>query len=176
MALSKEKKQQVVSEVKDLLGSSKLTVVAKYQGTSVTAMQTLRREAKTDGTQVKVIKNRLFKLVIESDDRFKDIEKSIFNGQLLYAFNGEDEVAPAQALAKFAKTQPQIEFIGGLTGDGQLLSADDVKALANLPSKDTLRAQLAGTIAAPLSGFVNVLAGNVRGVLNVLNARADQLG
>ena len=176
MALSKEKKQQVVSEVKDLLGSSKLTVVAKYQGTSVTAMQTLRREAKTDGTQVKVIKNRLFKLVIESDDRFKDIEKSMFNGQLLYAFNGEDEVAPAQALAKFAKTQPQIEFIGGLTGDGQLLSADDVKALANLPSKDTLRAQLAGTIAAPLSGFVNVLAGNVRGVLNVLNARADQLG
>ena len=176
MALSKDKKQQVVSEVKDLLEASKLTVVAKYQGTSVGAMQTLRREAKTDGTQVKVIKNRLFKLVIEKDDRFKDVERSMFNGQLLYAFNSEDEVAPAQALAKFAKTQPQIEFIGGLTGDGQLLSADDVKALANLPSKDTLRAQLAGTIAAPLSGFVNVLAGNVRGVLNVLNARADQLG
>jgi len=61
------------------------------------------------------------------------------------------------------------------SSDGKFLAAEDVKVLAALPSKEQLRGQLVGTIAAPLSGFVNVLAGNVRGVLNVLSARADQL-
>jgi large subunit ribosomal protein L10 len=56
-----------------------------------------------------------------------------------------------------------------------LLSVDDVKALANLPSKEALRAQLAGTVAAPLSGFVNVLNANLRGFLNILDARAKQI-
>jgi large subunit ribosomal protein L10 len=95
---------------------------------------------------------------------------------LMYAFNAEDELAPAQALADFAKQQPQIEFIGGLNADGELLSAEDIKVLASLPSKQQLRAQLVGTVAAPLSGFVNIMSGNIRGVLNVLGARAEQLG
>jgi large subunit ribosomal protein L10 len=95
---------------------------------------------------------------------------------LLYAFNSEDEVAPAQNLQAFAKTNPTLEFVGAITADGQFMSAEDVKALANLPSKEQLRAMLVGTIAAPLSGFVNVLSGNIRGVLNVLNARAEALG
>ncbi|HEY1644864.1 MAG TPA: 50S ribosomal protein L10, partial [Candidatus Saccharimonadales bacterium] len=91
------------------------------------------------------------------------------------AFNSEDEVAPAQILASFAKTNPGIEFVGAFSSDGQFMVAEDVKILANLPSKDQLRAMLVGTLAAPLSGFANVLSGNVRGVLNVLNARSEQL-
>jgi large subunit ribosomal protein L10 len=169
MALSKDRKTEVVAEVGRLLVDSKLTVIAKYAGTSVKSLQALRAEAKQNGTKVSVVKNRL---VI----KFKDFDTSLLIGQLMYAFNADDEVAPAQVLANFAKSEPQIEFIGGINADGQLLSADDVKALASLPSKDQLRAQLVGTIAAPLSGFVNVLSGNVRGVLNVLNARAEQLG
>ncbi|OVE79140.1 hypothetical protein BVY00_01125, partial [bacterium G20] len=101
---------------------------------------------------------------------------SQLHGQLLYAFNSDDEVAPARALADFAKTNPQIEFVAAITAEGQLLEANAVKDLASLPTKDVLRAQLISTIAAPVSGFVNVLAGNVRGVLNVLNARAEALG
>jgi large subunit ribosomal protein L10 len=176
MALSKDKKQEVVSEVSELLKNSKLTVIAEYGGTSVGAMQNLRRQARDDGTQIKVVKNRLFKLALKSDQRFEGLEQSLLNGQLLYAFNSEDEVAPAASLANFARTETQIQFVGGLSADGQWLPAEDIKALASLPSKDQLRAQLAGTIAAPLSGFANVLAGNVRGVMNVLNARAEQLG
>ena len=176
MALSKDKKQEVVSEVSELLSNSKLTVIAEYGGTSVKAMQTLRAQARENGTQVKVVKNRLFKLALQADKRFEGVPSDLFNGQLLYAFNSDDEVAPASSLANFAKTETQVQFVGGLSSDGQFLSADDVRALASLPGKDQLRAQLVGTIAAPLSGFANVLAGNVRGVLNVLSARADQLG
>lgn len=175
MALSKQKKAEVISQVSELLEGSKLTVAAKYPGTSVQALQQLRSSSKAGGTQVRVIKNRLFKKALENS-KYGQLQPDFLQGQLLYAFNSQDEVAPAQNLAAFAKEQPQLEFVGGISGDGQLLSVDDIKALAALPGKDQLRAQLVGTIGAPLGGFVNVLSGNVRGVLNVLNARADQLG
>ena len=175
MALTKAKKQEVIEEVAKLLADSKLTVVAKYEGTSVKAMQQLRRDAKENGTAVKVIKNRLVKQALASNEVLKDVDSSQLVSQLLYAFNSEDEVAPAQVLASFAKLNPNVSFVGAFTVDGQFMSSDDVKALASLPSKDQLRAQLVGTIGAPLSGFVNVLSGNVRGVLNVLNARAESL-
>jgi large subunit ribosomal protein L10 len=175
MALTKKKKDDVVAEVAELLASSKLTVAAKYQGTTVKAMQQLRRSAKANGTVVKVIKNRLVIKALQQSETFKDTSVSDLTSMLVYAFNAEDEVAPAQALAAFAKTNPTIEFIGAFSADGQFLSAEDVKALAALPSKEQLRGMLVGTIAAPLSGFMNVMAGNVRGVLNVLSARASAL-
>lgn len=175
MALSKNKKSEVVTEVADLLAASKMTVVTKYQGTTVKALQTLRKEVRENGTQVKVIKNRLVIKALGEHEQFKDTDTSALNGMLLYAFNAEDEVAPAQGIAKFAKANPTLEFIGAITAEGSFIDAADVKALASLPSKEQLRGILVGTIAAPLSGFVNVVAGNVRGVLNVLNARAEQL-
>lgn len=175
MALSKTQKDDVVSEISDLLSASKLTVVAKYEGTTVKALQALRKQARENGTSVKVVKNRLVIKAIQATESIKDADTSALEGMLLYAFNSEDEVAPAQSLATFAKTNPTLEFVGAYTLDGQFIGADDVKALASLPSKDQLRGILVGTIAAPISGFVNVLAGNVRGVLNVLNARADAI-
>lgn len=175
MALTKDKKQEVINEVAELLGSSKLTVVAKYEGTGVKALQQLRRDARANGTKVKVVKNRLVKQAIQDADGLKDVDTAALEGMLLYAFNSEDEVAPAQSLNAFAKKNPTLQFVGAITSEGQFLPVDDVKVLANLPTKDQLRGQLVGTIAAPLSGFANVLAGNVRGVLNVLNARSEAI-
>lgn len=175
MALSKAKKTEVIDEIIELLGSSKLTVAAKYSGTTVKALQALRREARENGTVVKVIKNRLVVKALKDSPVYKDADSSSLTDMLLYAFNKEDEVAPAQTLAKFAKQNPTIEFVGAFTLDGQFIDAADVTALANLPSKEQLRGMLVGTLAAPLSGFVNVMAGNVRGVLNVLNARSESL-
>lgn len=175
MALSKEKKAESLSNITQMLADSKLTVMAQYTGTSVKSMQQLRADAGESGTQIKVLKNRLFKKALAGSDGLESVDTSVIKGQLLYAFNSEDEVAPAQVLAQFAKTEDQINFVGAISREGNLLSADDVKALAALPTKDQLRAQLVGTIAAPVSGFVNVMAGNMRGVLNVLSARADNL-
>ena len=106
MALTKIEKQAVVDEVADLLSASKMTVVAKYQGTTVKAMQTLRRDAKANGTRVKVVKNRLVIQALKAIDTFKDTDTSALEGMLLYAFNGEDEVAAAQVLNNFAKQNP----------------------------------------------------------------------
>jgi large subunit ribosomal protein L10 len=175
MALTKDQKHDIVADVAELLSQSKMTVVASYAGTTVKAMQQLRRDSQEAGTQIRVVKNRLVIKALQQTDRLKGIDTSDLNGQLLYAFNANDEAAPAQALAQFAKTNDNLTFVGGITADGTMLSIDDVKALASLPSKDQLRAQLVGTIAAPLSSFVRVLSGNIQGVLYVLQARAETI-
>lgn len=175
MALTKIKKNQIIADFTGLLGSSKLTVVASYQGTSVKAMQALRKQARENATLVRVFKNRLVKKAMQNIPFTKDTDTDALKGMLIYAFNPEDEVAPAQVLAEFAKTQPSIKFVGAITEDGTFISPDDVMVLANLPGKEQLRAMLVGTIATPLNGFVNVLAGNLLGVMNILKAYAESI-
>lgn len=175
MALTREQKEEVVEQVAKLLSSSKMTVVAKYPGTTVGAMQQLRRDARENGTNVRVVKNRLMVKALKGVDQFKNIDTSNLTGQLLYAFNENDEAAPAQALAKFAKQNPSIEFVGAISSDGVFLGAEDVKMLATLPTKEQLRGQLVGTISAPLTGFMSALNGNLRGVMYALNARAEAI-
>src|SRR5690606_34342993 len=121
--------------VAELLASSKMTVVSKYEGTTVKALQQLRRDARDNGTKVKVVKNRLVIKAVQQTENLKDTDTSALEGMLLYAFNSEDEVAPAQALANFAKTNPTLQFVGAISAEGTFLSADEVKTLADLPSK-----------------------------------------
>lgn len=173
MALTKDKKREVVDEVSELLASSRLTVVAKYQGTSVKSMQQLRREARDGGTKIKVVKNRLVKKALETNDTLNELDTSALNGQLLYAFNDSDEVAPAQSLSQFAKTNPSIEFVGAITADGKFMAADEVKILAGLPSKDELIAQVVATLGSPLNNVMGGLSGNLHSLLDGISAKAN---
>ena len=173
MALTKAEKNDVIKEVSDLLSSSKMTVVAKYQGTTVKALQTLRKEAKANGTKVKVIKNRLVIQAIKSTQDLKDADTSPLEGMLLYAFNGDDEVAAAQILNDFAKTNPSIEFVGAYSADGTFVNANDVKALARLPGKNQLIAGLINTLNSPVQGVMSGLGGNLSALLKGLEAKAS---
>jgi len=166
MALTKQQKDDVVAKVADMLASSKMTVVAKYEGTTVKALQQLRRDAKTNGTKVQVVKNRLVIKAMQANDALKAVETGALNGQLLYAFNSEDEVAPAKALADFAKANPTIEFVGAITPEGKFASADEVKALADLPSKDQLIAQVVAQLLSPVHDITNGLSGNLHALLD----------
>ena len=172
MALTKDKKHEVVAEVAALLKTSKMTVVTKYQGTTVKALQTLRRQARDNGTKVKVAKNRLVKQALAQTDELKAIDANALEGMLLYAFNAEDEVAPAQVIAQFAKTNPTLEFVGAISGDGKFLSAEEVKSLAILPSKSQLIAQVVATLTSPLNDAVNGLSGNLHALLDGVEAKA----
>lgn len=172
MALTKDKKQGVVDEVTSLLGSSKMTVVAAYQGTTVKALQQLRRDAKADGTVVKVAKNRLVIKAVQSNETLKDADVSALKGQLIYAFNDTDEVAPAKALAVFAKTNPSIQFVGAISSDGTFMSAADVTALASLPSKNQLIAGIINTLNSPVNGVMSGLGGNLHGLLKAIELKA----
>lgn len=172
MALTKQKKNEVVAEISELLSSSKMTIVAQYQGTTVKAIQTLRKDAKSNGTKVSVVKNRLIIKALEGSENLKNVDMSALKGQLLYAFNSSDEVAPASALATFARTNPSIQFVGAITADGKFISADEVKALAALPSKNDLIAQVLATLASPLNDVMNGLSGNLHALLDGIEAKA----
>lgn len=172
MALTKQKKHDVVSDVADLLTSSKMTVVAAYPGTTVKALQQLRKNARGNGTKVRVVKNRLVIKAIEQNDKLKGVETGSLRGQLVYAFNSEDEVAPAQIIAQFAKTNPTLEFVGAISADGKFLSADSVKALATLPSKNQLIAEVVATLMSPLHETMNGLSGNLHALLDGVSAKA----
>jgi len=173
MALLKAKKNEVVSEVSELLSNSKLTVVTAYQGTTVKALQELRREAKQNGTTLKVVKNRLVIKAIQANDKLKDVDTSTLNGMLLYAFNSEDEVAPAQTLANFAKKQPTLQFVGAISADGVFMTADEVTNLATLPSKPQLIAQVLATLESPLNDVMTGLSGNLHALLDGIEAKAS---
>ena len=175
MAITRQKKETQVEELASLLSAAKLTAFAAYQGLTVKDLQSLRRAAREAGVTIKVVKNRLVRVALSQSEQLKDVDTGLMKGQLLYAISTEDEIAPAQVLAKFAKEHEALKLIGGFDAAGTSFAEADIKALAALPTKDQLRGMLVGTIGAPLSGFVNVLAGNVRSVLNVLNARAEAL-
>jgi large subunit ribosomal protein L10 len=172
MALSKNQKQEVIDEVAELLKNSKMTVIAKYQGTTVKALQTLRREAKDNGTKVKVVKNRLVIQALKGSNTFKDTDTAALEGMLLYAFNGEDEVAAAQVLSKFAKKNPTLEFVGAFSAEGEFVGAEQVKALAGLPGKNQLIASLLNTLNSPVRGVIGSLGGNLHGLLQGLETKA----
>lgn len=172
MPLTKDKKNEVVEEVSNLLSTSKMTVVVAYPGTTVKAMQTLRKQAKENGTAVKVVKNRLVIKALEGTETLKAVDTSALKGQLLYAFNSEDEVAPAQVLANFAKVSPTIEFVGAITADGAFISAEEVKALATLPNKPQLIAGIISTLNSPVRGVMSGLQGNIHGLLQAIEAKA----
>ena len=172
MALTKSQKNDIVSEVSELLSSSKMTVVANYQGTSVKSLQQLRQDASENGTKIKVVKNRLVIQALKSLDNFKDIDSSSLEGMLLYAFNSEDEVSSAQVLKSFSKKNPTLKFVGGISAKGEFMSAEDVTALAGLPSKNQLLAGLIYTLNAPLNSVTGSLSGNLHGLLDGIKEKA----
>jgi large subunit ribosomal protein L10 len=172
MPLTKQAKNDVVADVAALLSSSKMTVVAAYQGTTVKAIQQLRKDAKANGTKVRVVKNRLVIKALQQNDTLKGADVSGLTGQLLYAFNSEDEVAPASALNTFAKLNPSIVFVGAISAEGKFISAEKVKALASLPSKNELIAQVVATLLSPVHDVTNALSGNLHALLDGVEAKA----
>jgi large subunit ribosomal protein L10 len=173
MALSKVQKDDVVSEIAELLSSAKMTVVARYKGTTVKALQTLRRDARANGTKVKVVKNRLVIKAMQKQANLKAADTSALEGMLLYAFNADDEVAPAQALHAFAKANPTIEFVGAYDSAGTFMGAEYVKALAVLPGKNQLIAEAVAMLLSPVHDVTNALSGNLHALLDGIEAKAS---
>lgn len=172
MAISRDKKNELVAEFTELLTNAKTTAFASYQGISVAQIQTLRAQAREQGVTIKVVKNRLVRVVLESIPAYKDVDSSSLNGMLLYAFSADDEIAPAKVLSEFAKTNDALAIAGGLSLEGGLLSADDVKALAALPSKSQLIAEVIAQLLSPVHDVTNALSGNLHALLDGVEAKA----
>jgi large subunit ribosomal protein L10 len=172
MAISKDKKQALVNELSELFSSAKATAVAKYQGLTVAELQELRRGAREAGVTIKVVKNRLVRVAMGENDTYKESDSSALVGQLLYAFSDTDEVAPAKVLDTFGKTHPGLELIAGFSGEGLTQSTADVTALAGLPSKQQLIAEVVAQLLSPVHDTTNALSGNLHALLDGVSEKA----
>ena len=172
MAITRDKKNTLVAEISDELQNAKLTAFAQYQGLSVPDIQELRRLAREQGVVIKVVKNRLFRVALASNDVYKNADTAALTGQLIYAISSEDEVAPAKVLAEFAKTHPALKIAGGFSGEGVTLSADEAIALASLPSKNELIGQVVAQLLSPVHDITNALSGNLHALLDGVSAKA----
>ena len=172
MAISRDKKQALVGEMKEVLAASRMTVFAAYQGLSVPELQKLRTAAREAGVTIKVAKNRLVRVAVQSVDNLKDVDTTSLQGQLLYAASSEDEVAPAKVIEDFAKSHAALQIAGAISGEAALLDANEVKALAGLPSKDQLIAQTIEQLLSPVHAITNGLSGNLHALLDGIEAKA----
>jgi large subunit ribosomal protein L10 len=172
VAISREKKVELISEITDKLKRSKSVVLTDYRGLTVEDTDEIRKQLREKGVDYKVIKNTLFKKALEEANLIVNLDN--FEGHpIAAAFSYDDEVAPAKVTYEFSKKNENLEIVGGLL-DGNEINAIAIKSLAKLPGKDELYAKLVGSIAAPMNGLVNVMVGNLRGLVNVLNAYKEQ--
>ena len=153
MSLNLEQKKQVVDDVSAVVGNAQATVIAEYRGLTVEQMKTLRREAHENNVYVRVVKNTLLRRAVKDTD-FSCLDEHLV-GPLAFAAS-EDPVAVAKVINKYAKEYDAFDIKAG-SMSGALLSDGEIKALAQLPSRDELLAKLMGTMQAPVAKFVQTL-------------------
>ena len=173
MAITKDKKNELVADLTKLLSNAKATVFAKYQGLTVAELQELRKAARENGVKIKVVKNRLVRVAMGQIAVYKDTDTTGLTGQLLYAVSDSDEVAPAKILAEFAKSHNALDLVGGFSDLGRALSTDEVKTLAAMPTKNELIAQVVAQLLSPVTDSVSALAGGLSGIVSGLEAHAN---
>jgi len=170
MAKTRQEKEQSLKNLVEDLKSSKSAVFANFQGLKVSESEDLRQKCRDSKIKYVASKKTLLKNALKDLDL--DVDTKSFEGGVAIALGIEDEVTPAKIIADFAKGNELVTIFGGIL-EGKFMDANKIKELSNLPSKQELLAKVVGTINAPISGFVNVLAGNMRNLVNVLNAVKD---
>jgi large subunit ribosomal protein L10 len=167
----RNEKEAVIAEVAQLLTERENVFVSDYRGLTMAQLTELRAKLRESGASFRVVKNTLGGIAAERAGR---VELSpLLSGPTAVTFCGDDLVGAAKALADFAKTHPQLAVRGGLL-EMNLIDAESVKALASLPPRDALIAQVVGTMAAPMTGLVTVLQGTVSAFVRALNQVAQQ--
>lgn len=160
-----------IADVADRLGRAATVVMVDYRGLNVSQMTELRKRLRDVGVEFKVAKNTLV-LRAASQKGIDGLEEYLV-GPIALAFGYDDPVAPAKVLSSFIKEFRKATIKGGVL-EGQVVSAEAIKQLSDLPPREVLIAQVVGGIAAPLTGLVTVLNGTMRNLVYALDAIREQ--
>lgn len=173
MAKNKEQKKAVLEGLSDKIAKAKSIVFASFNALTVKDNEDLRHNLKQENNEYYVAKKTLMGLAFK-DKKIEGLNPKDFDGKVAAVFSYEDEISPAKVIFNFRKDhEGKIDFVGGVLND-KFLSKTEMESLAKLPSKQELYAKMVGSLNAPISGFVNVLAGNLRGLVTVLKAIGDK--
>ena len=162
-----EQKTETVNDLSQRMASAKSIVLADFPGLDVASVTQLRRSLRGASVDYRVVKNRLAKLAA-SDAGLSSLEE-FFNGPTAMAFALDDPLEPVRVLQKFVDTGGSLAIKSGFM-DGQVLSPEQVKDLASLPSKDELVGKLIGAGQAPMYGLVGVFNSLLRNLAGVVSA------
>ena len=168
--MDRTEKREFVATLADVFAATSMVVVTQNRGMTVADVTKLRTQMRTAGATFKVAKNRLATLALDGT-RFDGIAP-MMKGPTALAWS-QDPVAVAKVAVDFAKTNDKFVLIGGALG-AQTLDADGIKALAELPSLDTLRAKILGLLAAPATRIAGVLQAPGGQLARVLAAYAKK--
>ncbi len=172
MNANRQQKELSVNEIREKLAGSRSVIFADYKGLNVARVTELRKRMRAAGVEMKVVKNTLTRLAA-SELGYEAVNPKL-EGPTAAIFGINDPVAPAKVLDAFSKEFKYNFEIKGAIVEGKVIDASGVKALADLPSKEVLIAMALGTLQAPIVGFLNVLQGNARQLVYVLEAVRKQ--
>lgn len=163
---TKSEKQKIVDELADKFNRQKIVIFTDFQGISVTESNILRKSLKKDDAEYSVAKKTLF------DRALKEVGINLttkeLHGEIGVAFGYGDQVAPAKTLIKFIKSHETFKVLAGILA-GRTLQTKEITALAKLPSREVLLAQVVGAMQAPIRGLAVALQANIRSLVVVLN-------
>ncbi len=174
MPKNKIQKQEIFRDLNERIKKSKSIVFAGFDTLGVKDNEDLRSKLREENSEYYVAKKTLLNMALKENKL--EIDESALEGKVAAIFSYEDEVASAKIVGNFLKDKEKSEkivFLGGIL-DGKFLNKTEVEALSKLPSKQELYAKMVGSMNAPLSGFVNVLAGNLRGLVVALKAISEK--
>jgi large subunit ribosomal protein L10 len=169
--LEKSTKASLIEEVQDKFKRANATFIAEYQGIKAQDMNEFRASLRKSSMDFKVVRNTLARRAVQGTP--VESLAAELKGPTAIAFSYNDAAQAAKTLVQFAKDQPKLKLKVGTLGN-KVITVQEIKGLAELPSKDVLLAKMLGSMKAPMTGIVGVLAGVPRKFLFALNAIKDQ--
>jgi large subunit ribosomal protein L10 len=171
LAISKEKKTETLAQYEELLGKSQALIITQYGGMTMPDLNKVRKALRENQAEYHITKNTLALRALRA--RGYDVPEAWMKGSTAVAFCFKDVAAVAKSLGTLGKEIDKLKVVGGVM-EGKAIDDASVKAIADLPPLDTLRAQILGVIAMPASNIVGVLNSAVGGVMYALQARIDK--
>lgn len=170
--ITKQQKARIIEDLTDKFKRQKIAIFSDFQGISVTKFSTLRRALKKTNAEFKVAKKTLFDRAL-AHAGINGVQAKELKGEIGVTFGYEDQVEPTKTLVKFAKENETFKVLAAILS-GKALNEKQVIALAKLPSREILLAQLLGALQAPMRGLAVVLQANTRNLVVVLNKVKDK--
>ncbi|MEA2113572.1 MAG: 50S ribosomal protein L10 [Patescibacteria group bacterium] len=164
--ITKEKKQEIIKGLVDKFSRQKSVVFFDYTGLTVNQVQELREKLRNEKIDCQASKKTLIGLALKKAG-LEGVDNKSLSGQIAMVFGYKDEVMPAKILYDFSKENENLKMLSGFI-QKDYLESEAIMNLAKLPSKQELLGRLVGSITSPLSGLINVLQGNLRGLTIVL--------
>jgi large subunit ribosomal protein L10 len=171
--MATEKKQKIVESLRETFSRCSVSILTDYRGLTTAELNDLRRKLREANIEYRVVKNSLAQFAVRSAG-MEELADS-FTGPVAVAFGYGEITQPAKVLADYIRANKSVLAIKGGFLEDKVLGPKDVESLANLPSREVLIGQVLAGMQSPVYGLVNVLAGPVRGIMGVLQARIKQL-